>query len=129
MEGYERGPLLRRVSRIDALSRDHKLDVRAHQRTYDGSYTRAAIGCLSFSILVIKLFSKEFLLIGTIYTIYGSILYFMGVLNSRHVHRYYDYRNHMDYFVTSGNSVLLLTVISLISYITLFVLIWQIDAK
>lgn len=127
MEADERAPLLRRVSRLDALSKDHKLDVRAHQRTYDGSYTRAAIGCLSFSVLVIKLFSKEFLLIGTIYTIYGSILYCIGVINLRHVHRYYDYRNHMDYFVTSGNSVLLLTIISLISYVLLFVLIWQIN--
>ena len=63
-------------SRMDLFATNLKQDIRAHQRTYEGAYTRTAIGCLSFSILIIKLFSKEFLPIGTIYTIYGCLLYF-----------------------------------------------------
>ncbi|MDL2082336.1 hypothetical protein QNN03_38660, partial [Streptomyces sp. GXMU-J15] len=47
----------RQPSRLDVLTKDRKLDVRAHQRTYEGAYTRTALGCLSFAILVIKLFS------------------------------------------------------------------------
>lgn len=73
-------PLRERLpSRIDLFADNLKLDIRAHQRTYEGAYTRTAIGCFSFSILIIKLFSKEFLPIGTMYTVYGCLLYFIGV--------------------------------------------------
>ncbi|ABN67394.1 conserved hypothetical protein [Scheffersomyces stipitis CBS 6054] len=110
-------------SRLDILSNGHKLDVRAHQRTYEGAYTRSAIGCLSFSILIIKLFSKEFLPIGTIYTVYGSLLYFIGVYKASSVDTYYNPDKDMVMFKTSGDSVLLLSVISLVSYVALLVLI------
>lgn len=107
-------------SRIDFLSNNLKLDVRAHQRTYEGAYTRTAIGCLSFSIVIIKLFSKEFLLIGTIYTAYGCLLYFIGVVKSYSVDTYYE---KMEMYKTGGNSVLVLSVISFISYVALLVLV------
>lgn len=110
-------------SRLDILSNGLKLDVRAHQRTYEGAYTRSAIGSLSFSILIIKLFSKEFLPIGTVYTAYGCLLYFIGVLKASQVDIYYNPKKDMEMFKTSGDSVLLLSVISLASYIALLVLI------
>ena len=113
----------RMSSRIDFLSNDLKLDVRAYQRTYEGAYTRTAIGCLSFSIVIIKLFSKEFLLIGTVYNIYGCLLYFIGVVKSYSVDTYYDPSKKMEMYKTGGNSVLTLSVISLISYIALLVLV------
>lgn len=113
----------RMSSRIDFLSNDLKLDVRAYQRTYEGAYTRTAIGCLSFSIVIIKLFSKEFLLIGTIYTAYGCLLYFIGVIKSYSVDTYYDPSKKMEMCKTGGNSVLTLSVISFISYVALLVLV------
>ncbi|KAG7664609.1 uncharacterized protein J8A68_001834 [[Candida] subhashii] len=113
----------RRFSRLDLFSNNLKLDIRAHQRTYEGAYTRTAIGCLSFSILIIKLFSKEFLPIGTIYTIYGCLVYFIGVYKSSRVDFYYSPDKHMEMYQTGGDYVLLLTIISLCSYITLLVLI------
>lgn len=113
----------RAASRIDGLSDNLKLDVRAYQRTYEGAYTRTAIGCLSFAIVIIKLFSKEFLVIGTVYTIYGSLLYFMGVAKSYSVDTYYDPDKKMEMFKTGGNSVLTLSLISLASYAALLGLI------
>lgn len=35
-------------SRIDLFEDNLKLDIRAHQRTYEGAYTRTAIGCFPF---------------------------------------------------------------------------------
>ncbi|KAK6202524.1 uncharacterized protein RJT21DRAFT_118575 [Scheffersomyces amazonensis] len=116
--GRERLP-----SRLDILSNGLKLDVRAHQRTYEGAYTRSAIGCLSFSILIIKLFSKEFLPVGTIYTVYGSLLYFIGVHKAAGVDTYYNPHKDMEIFKTSGDTIVLLTIISLSAYIAVLVLI------
>lgn len=116
-------PRERLPSRLDILSNGHKLDVRAHQRTYEGAYTRTAIGCLSFSILIIKLFSTEFLPIGTVYTAYGCLFYFIGVVKAHSVDIFYNPKKDMEMFKTSGDSVLLLSVISLASYVALLVLI------
>ncbi|KAG7192245.1 uncharacterized protein KQ657_001963 [Scheffersomyces spartinae] len=95
----------------------------AYQRTYEGAYTRSAIGCLSFAILIIKLFSREFLPIGMVYTIYGLIFYFLGIYKAASVDVFYNPEKDMEYFKTSGNSVILLTAISLASYTTLLILV------
>lgn len=118
-------PMLREraPSRIDEFTNSTKLDVRAHQRTYEGAYTRSAVGCLSFSIVIIKLFSKEFLPIGVIYTLYGSILYFLGVYKVSRVTFFYNPDKDAMMFKTRGNYVLFLTLISLCSYISLLVLL------
>ena len=110
-------------SRMDLFATNLKQDIRAHQRTYEGAYTRTAIGCLSFSILIIKLFSKEFLPIGTIYTIYGCLLYFLGVFKSSREDVYYNPDKDMEMFTTSGDFVLFLTILSLCCYIALLVLL------
>lgn len=110
-------------SRLDLLANNLKLDIRAYQRTYEGAYTRSAIGCLSFAILIIKLFSREFLPIGMVYTIYGLIFYFLGIYKAASVDVFYNPEKDMEYFKTSGNSVILLTAISLASYTTLLILV------
>lgn len=123
----DRPPMRERLpSRLDPLSNGLQLDVRAHQRTYEGAYTRTAIGCLSFAIVIIKLFSKEFLPIGAIYTIYGSILYFIGVTKAATVDVYYNPEKDMEMYKTSGDTVVALSVISLVSYTTLLVLVLRI---
>lgn len=110
-------------SRLDDLSNGLKLDVRAHQRTYEGAYTRTAISCLSFSIVIIKLFSPEFLPIGTVYTAYGCLLYFIGVVKAGSVDTYYNPEKGTEEFKTAGDSVLILTAISLASYLAMLVLV------
>lgn len=123
MELQSRPEVGRKPSRIDHLSNNLKLDLRAHQRTYEGAYTRTAITCLSFSILIIKLFSKEFLHIGLIYTVYGSIIFFLGVAKTSSVDIYYDPNKHQQYYNTAGNSVVLLFTISLVCYTSILALI------
>lgn len=110
-------------SRLDDLSSGLKLDVRAHQRTYEGAYTRTAISCLSFSVVVVKLFSAEFLPIATVYTAYGCLLYFFGVIKAGSVDTYYNKDKNEEEFRTAGDSVLLLTSISLATYLALLVLV------
>lgn len=113
----------RAPSRLDLFATNLKQDIRAHQRTYEGAYTRTAVGCLAFSILLIKVFSKEFLPIGTIYTIYGCLLYFLGVVKASRVDMYYNPEKDMEMFTTSGDFVVFLTILSLSCYIALLVLI------
>ena len=36
------------------------VELRARQRTFDGAYTRTAMGNLSYSILILKLFNRRF---------------------------------------------------------------------
>ncbi|EEQ40330.1 putative integral membrane protein [Clavispora lusitaniae] len=115
--------LSRASSRLDDLSNGLRLDVRAHQRTYEGAYTRTAISCLSFSIVILKLFSSEFLPIGMVYTAYGCLVYFMGVIKAGTVDTYYNAEKDAVEFKTAGNSVLLLTGISLASYIALLIFV------
>lgn len=113
----------RAPSRLDLFATNLKQDIRAHQRTYEGAYTRTAVGCLAFSILLIKVFSKEFLPIGTIYTIYGCLLYLLGVVKASRVDMYYNPEKDMEMFTTSGDFVVFLTILSLSCYIALLVLI------
>lgn len=124
-QGPSEPPLLRErlPSRLDILSNGLKLDIRAHQRTYEGAYTRTSVGCLGFSLLIIKIFSSEFLPVGMIYTIYGSVLFMFGVYKSRSVDYYYNPEKDKHFYRTSGNSVMLITIVSLACYISLLVLI------
>ncbi|KAM9917584.1 hypothetical protein OXX80_001704 [Metschnikowia pulcherrima] len=115
--------LERRLSRLDHLASNVRQDVRAHQRTYEGAYTRTAISCLSFSVVIIKLFSPEFLPIGTVYTAYGFLLYFVGVAKAKNVQTYYNEDKDKEEFTTAGDSVILLTSISLATYVALLVLV------
>lgn len=119
----EDNTLGRRESHLEDLCNGLRLDVRAHQRTYEGAYTRTAISCLSFSIVIIKLFSAEFLPIGTVYTAYGCLLYFMGVIKAGSVDFYYNPEKNKEEFVTAGDSVILLTGISLASYLALLIFV------
>lgn len=115
--------MLRRESRFEDLTPDLKLDVRAHQRTYEGAYTRTAIACLSFSIVILKLFSVEFLPIGAVYTALGCLLFFFGLVKAGTVDFYYSPARDKEMFRTAGDLVLFLTVVSLASYIALLVLV------
>ncbi|ODQ63532.1 hypothetical protein NADFUDRAFT_53198 [Nadsonia fulvescens var. elongata DSM 6958] len=56
------------------LTFDKKLDIRAIQRTFEGAYIRTALGQLSFAMVILKVFSKDFVLVGTTYTIHGILI-------------------------------------------------------
>ena len=113
----------RHYSSLDLLSTNIRQDVRAHQRTYEGAYTRSALSCLSFSLVVIKMFLVKFLAIAAVYTAYGLFLYVFGVANAGKVHEYYARDSGERKFRTAGDSVLLLSSISLCAYVALLVLV------
>lgn len=142
--------LQRKPSRLDYLaSKGQKLDIRAHQRTYQGAYVRTCLGCLSFSLLVMKLFSREFMPLGMVYQIYALVLCLASYLRSRNLDLYFinfndpnwynnyevvqteaEPQNSEDvqgsdkyYYKTSGNIVLWLTIFGILCYIVLFVLL------
>ncbi|KAG0683067.1 hypothetical protein C6P40_000449 [Pichia californica] len=144
--------LLRRPSHLDErLTKAQKLDIRAHQRTYQGAYIRTCIGCLSFSLLVMKLFSKEFMSIGLVFQIYSLLICVIGYNRASNMDLYFTdfskgdwYKDFMSkdgnirdtdtinghilvdnkyYFKTSGNYVVWLSLITLSCYIVLFILL------
>lgn len=140
-----------RPSRLDTLTKNQKLDIRAHQRTYQGAYIRTCINCLSFSLLVMKLFSREFMSIGIVFQVYSLLLCVIGYSRASNMDLYFidfsdskwyegcinkdqgepqvsTYDGHVNidnkyYFKTSGNYVLWLSLITGGCYVVLFVLL------
>lgn len=100
-----------------------KLDIRAHQRTYEGSYMRASIAVLMFALTITKLFSREFLSVATLFTVYGCLIFAISLHRSKQMKDYYAETTQTLYYKTSGNFVLLLATITIASYIALLVLI------
>lgn len=144
--------IMRRPSRLDErLTKAQKLDIRAHQRTYQGAYIRTCIGSLSFSLLVMKLFSKEFMFIGLVFQVYSLLICVIGYHRASNMDLYFIdfsrgdwYKDYVPahtadtetetinghvfvdnkyYFKTSGNYVIWLSIITGCCYIVLFVLL------
>lgn len=105
------------------LGNGRQLDIRAHQRTYDGSYMRASIAVMIFAIMITKVFSKEFLPIATVFTVYGFLIFAISIHRSNQMKDYYAETTQTLYYKTSGNIVLLMSSITVLSYLALFVLI------
>lgn len=61
------------------IDHDELTDIRAYQRTFDGAYTRTALGQLSYAILILRLFERDFYWCGLIYTILAVQLIFVGM--------------------------------------------------
>ncbi|ODV83597.1 hypothetical protein CANARDRAFT_202869 [[Candida] arabinofermentans NRRL YB-2248] len=135
-------PIQRKPSRLVYLETSaQKLDIRAHQRTYQGAYVRTCLGTLSFSLIVLKLFSKEFFPIGLVFNCYGLLLCLISHLRSTDIDLYFinfgdsDWKLKYEvgeiendgsvdhYFKTSGNYVIWLTLISFFCYLALFILL------
>ncbi|KAG7808810.1 hypothetical protein KL921_003892 [Ogataea angusta] len=117
--------MTRRPSRLTLLETSgQKLDIRAHQRTYQGAYIRTCLGCLSFSLIVLKLFTAQFYHIGLVFNCYGLLICGIAYLRSKNMDLYFHGpTREIECFKTSGNVVLWLTAISLGCYITLLTLI------
>jgi uncharacterized membrane protein YidH (DUF202 family) len=106
------------------------VEVRAAQRTFEGAYVRTALGQFSFALIILKVFTEEFYAIGALFAVYGVAVMLVAI------YRRYEGQNQFftsespdgslkRKFRTSGNSVLLLTMLSLSAYITLMVLTWR----
>ncbi|KAI5466015.1 hypothetical protein BGZ63DRAFT_400441 [Mariannaea sp. PMI_226] len=106
------------------------VEIRAAQRTFEGAYVRTALGQFSFALIILKVFTSEFYAIGALFAVYGVAVMLVAI------YRRFEGNNQFftaaagdgtlkPKFRTSGNSVALLTLLSLSAYITLMVLTWN----
>ncbi|KAI0003839.1 hypothetical protein BJV74DRAFT_811984 [Russula compacta] len=122
------------------------VELRAYQRTYHGAYMRTALGILSYSLTVLKLFDHQFYRIGLVFTVLAALLCVCAYLRARHSrHNYADREDANERanllaiptvgqeriqflgrpFVTAGNIVALVACIVFATEIALLVLVLQ----
>ncbi|KAI9290316.1 hypothetical protein BC943DRAFT_313721 [Umbelopsis sp. AD052] len=96
------------------------LEMRARQRTFEGAYWRTAIMAVSTGLLILKVFTKEFYKIGITFFVFGLVMLGIAVLRRRTAGDVFDLSIP---FQTSGNWVLLTTIVTLVTYIILLILL------
>ncbi|KAI1267098.1 hypothetical protein F5Y18DRAFT_328118 [Xylariaceae sp. FL1019] len=107
----------------------HK-EIRAAQRTFEGAYMRTALSQFSFALIILKVFTSEFYAIGALFAVYGAAVLICSIYRRYEGNRQFFSTTDNDgeiksRFRTSGNSVVLLTTLSLGAYVGLLVLTWQ----
>lgn len=131
------------------------VEVRAAQRTFEGAYMRTALAQLSFSLIILKIFTSEFYSVGVVFAMYGAAIMLVAAYRRYEGHRqffdaeqsedegaYVDDARHRDArsgslrrrhsvvvvkkFRTSGSVVALVVALSLAAYVTLTVLVWRV---
>ncbi|KAK8149567.1 hypothetical protein MY1884_000578 [Beauveria asiatica] len=109
------------------LTNAELVEVRAAQRTFEGAYMRTALGQFSFSLVILKIFTDEFYPIGALFAAYGTAILLVAVYRRYEGQRQFFTQESADglltrKFRTSGQTVTLLTLLSLLAYATLLVL-------
>ncbi|KAF5684033.1 hypothetical protein FDENT_6965 [Fusarium denticulatum] len=115
-------------ARSVVLTTQELVEVRAAQRTFEGAYVRTALGQFSFALIILKVFTEEFYAIGALFAVYGVAVMLVAI------YRRYEGQNQFftsetpdgslkRKFRTSGNSVLLLTMLSLSYQETLVIML------
>ena len=95
--------------------------MRAAQRTFEGAYIRTALSQFSFALVVLKIFTSEFYSIGALFAIYGAGVLFTSLLRRQQGNKQFfsevgEDGLHRKRFRTSGNVVVLLTLLSVGAY-------------
>ncbi|KJZ78362.1 hypothetical protein HIM_02400 [Hirsutella minnesotensis 3608] len=117
-------------ARSVVLTDEELNEVRAAQRTYEGAYMRTALGQFSFALVILKIFTREFYAIGALFAAYGVAVVLVAIYRRHQGHRQFfttesdDGQVHRK-FKTSGDTVFLMTALSLSAYATLLVLTWR----
>lgn len=123
------------------------VEIRAAQRTFEGAYMRTALSQFSFSLIILKVFTSEFYTIGALFAVYGAAIMLVAAYRRYEGNRqFFDDEESEDEsyteadgrtrsirrsvvvrkkFRTSGNTVALLVLLSLLAYVSLMVLLWQ----
>lgn len=91
---------------------------------------RTALGQFSFALIILKVFTSEFYAIGALFAVYGAAVLLVAIYRRYEGNRQFFTAELGDgttlrKFRTSGNSIALLTLLSLSAYITLMVLTWR----
>ncbi|KAJ6780142.1 hypothetical protein PWT90_10515 [Aphanocladium album] len=109
------------------LTNAELVEIRAAQRTFEGAYMRTALGQFSFSLVILKIFTDEFYPIGALFAVYGTAILLVAVYRRYEGQRQFFTKESADglltrKFRTSGDTVLLLTILSFLAYATLLAL-------
>ena len=92
---------------------------------------RTALSQFSFSLIILKIFTSEFYAIGALFAVYASAVTLVAAYRRYEGNRqFFSATDPLDgrttrKFRTAGNSVVLLTFLSLCAYVTLLVLTWK----
>jgi hypothetical protein len=110
------------------------VEIRAAQRTFEGAYMRTALSQFSFALIILKIFTSEFYAIGALFAVYGAAIMLVASYRRYEGNRQFFSESKADgsvskKFRTSGNSVALLTILSLGAYITLLILTWNLSTS
>ena len=95
---------------------------------------RTALSQFSFALIILKIFTSEFYAIGALFAVYGAAVMLVAMYRRYEGNRqFFTAQDAADgsiskKFRTSGNSVALLTALSLGAYVTLLVLTWRLDS-
>ncbi|EHK17424.1 uncharacterized protein TRIVIDRAFT_66344 [Trichoderma virens Gv29-8] len=117
-------------ARSVVLTSEELVEIRAAQRTFEGAYMRTALGLFSFSLVILKVFTEEFYPIGALFAAFGTAILLVSMYRRYQGHRQFFVTESPDgvlrrKFRTSGDTVLLLTALSLCAYSTLLALTWR----
>ncbi|EGR51188.1 uncharacterized protein TRIREDRAFT_45512 [Trichoderma reesei QM6a] len=125
-------------ARSVVLTSEELVEIRAAQRTFEGAYMRTALGIFSFSLVILKVFTEEFYGIGALFAAFGTAILLVAVYRRYQGNRQFFVAESPDddgcgdtilrrKFRTSGDTVVLLTVLSLCAYATLLGLTWKLS--
>ncbi|KAI0889142.1 uncharacterized protein GGS22DRAFT_67904 [Annulohypoxylon maeteangense] len=114
------------------LTSQELVEIRAAQRTFEGAYMRTALSQFSFALIILKIFTSEFYAIGALFAVYGTTVMLCSIYRRYQGNRQFftttdDDGELKNKFRTSGNSVLLLTALSIGAYIGLLVLTLRLE--
>ena len=109
------------------LSGSEIVEIRAAQRTFEGSYVRTSLSQFSFALIVLRIFTAEFYSIGALFAAYGMAVLVISLWRRREGNRQFfseigDDGLTRPMFRTSGNVVVVLTTLSVAAYVCLLVL-------
>ncbi|KAH9891395.1 hypothetical protein F4778DRAFT_751434 [Xylariomycetidae sp. FL2044] len=124
--------LRRHRARSVVLTTQELVEIRAAQRTFEGAYMRTALSQFSFALIILKIFTSEFYAIGALFAVYGAAVLLCALYRRAQGNEQFFTTTGNDgeikhSFRTSGNSVLLLTGLSVGAYIGLITLTWNLD--
>ncbi|KAI1092740.1 hypothetical protein F5B19DRAFT_453376 [Rostrohypoxylon terebratum] len=114
------------------LTSQELVEIRAAQRTFEGAYMRTALSQFSFALIILKIFTSEFYAIGALFAVYGTTVMLCAIYRRYQGNRQFFTTTDNDgelknKFRTSGNSVLLLTSLSIGAYIGLLILTLRLE--
>lgn len=91
---------------------------------------RTALGQFSFALVILRIFTEEFYPIGALFSLYGTAILFIAAYRRFEGQRQFFLDEGTDgvlrrKFRTSGDSVTMLSVLTLFAYVALLVLTWR----